>query len=57
MLQSVVAISEQTAATAQEVSANAVQQNEDLQGMTAQMNEVSELSDPLLHSVATFKLT
>lgn len=56
-IQSVVAISEQSAAAAEEVSANAMQQNEDLQRMTAKMNEVSELSESLLHSVETFKLT
>lgn len=56
-IQSVVAISEQSAAAAEEVSANAMQQNEDLQRMTAKMNEVNELSDSLLHSVETFKLS
>jgi methyl-accepting chemotaxis protein len=56
-IQAVVTISEESAAVAEEVSANAVQQNEDLQRMKQQMNEVNTLSDALLDSVSTFKLT
>lgn len=55
-IQSVVTISEESAAVAEEVSASAIQQNEDLQRMKEQMNEVNTLSDELLESVSTFKL-
>lgn len=55
-IQSVAAISEETAAAAEEVSASAIQQDEEIQKMREQVSEVNSLSNELVTSISSFKV-